>query len=268
MTCSARSAIDRAVRRRLCHDQRPRAGTQGRRPDRCRHGVRQRRRPVNGRAARRRSQTLRQPSRSSSCCSTTARTRICATPATTRPRPAGRSTTVRPKRSSFSAAHETRTEETVTTGLAYRPGEPVKVTVANGRDFVLGHRGRDHVGLPLLAGPVAAKGLDRLCRLPALAYVDPARGEEVRGKREVQAAGRVTRLLDDLNAALRYASRCSGSTRIWPATMIMLHSLSRSAVPESWTRCRGHLGSHRARSRSARWSRRDGPPAHRRGGRT
>jgi hypothetical protein len=29
------------------------------------------------------------------------------------------------------AAHEARTDETVTTGLAYRPGEPVRVTVTH-----------------------------------------------------------------------------------------------------------------------------------------
>src|SRR5690348_4234059 len=75
--------------------------------------------------------------------------------------------------------------------------------IVDGRDFVLGHRGRDHFGLLLFAGAVAAKGLNRRCRFPALENVDTTRGDEVGGKREVQAAGRVARLLDDLNAALQ-----------------------------------------------------------------
>ena len=47
------------------------------------------------------------------------------------------------------------------------------------------------------------KGPDRLCRFPALKNVDPARRDQVRGNREVQAAGRSARLLDDLNAGLQ-----------------------------------------------------------------
>jgi hypothetical protein len=55
----------------------------------------------------------------------------------------------------------------------------------------------------LLAGTVAAEGPDRRCRFPALEYVDTTRGDEVRAQREVQAAGRAARLLDDLNAAVQ-----------------------------------------------------------------